>query len=175
MKIDESVLRSAVSYDPITGEFTWLINVPGRWKIKAGDRAGSSLLSDCGKRYRRLCIAGQYMLEHRAAFIFMGCPLADDEEADHENGNGEDNSWLNLKRSTRKINAKNLRKREDNTSGVTGVSWDNSRNKWFVSINIDGKMKNLGRFDDFNEAVEARRQAEIENNFHKNHGSERPL
>lgn len=111
------------------------------------------------------------MLEHRAAFIFMSEPLSEDEEVDHENGNGEDNRWINLKRCKRNVNAKNLRKAANNKSGVTGVVWDKTNSKWAVSI---GKVR-LGRFSDFNEAVKVRRQAEIDYNYHKNHGSDRPL
>ncbi len=171
MKITESELFSAISYDPKTGIFTWLIDRHCRFSIKKGDRAGSSLPFPDGKRYRRLCVNGKFIFEHRAAFMFMGCPLKDDEEADHENGNGEDNRWSNIKRSTRKKNAKNLRRSSNNTSGVTGVAWDKRNKKWSVTI---GK-KHLGRFSNFDDAVNVRKQAEIDHDYHQNHGSDRPL
>ena len=54
---------------------------------------------------------------------------------------------------SRKIN-------KNNTSGVKGVSWSKSKQKWVAQIMFKGKTIGLGRFDDFNEAVEARKKAE---------------
>lgn len=177
MKIDESAFLAALSYDPDTGVFTWRIDRPGRWKIKAGDRAGSSLLNKDGKRYRRLHYKGQHIQEHRIAFLFMEGELPpDDVEIDHNDGNGENNRWSNLNKSTRQGNAKNLRKRDNNTTGVVGVSWDKSRGKWLAYIHIGGGvMKNLGRFTNFEHAVRVRKEAELQYNYHNNHGSVRPL
>lgn len=177
MKIDESAFLAALSYDPDTGVFTWRIDRPGRWKIKAGDRAGSSLLQKCGKRYRRVVFKGQHIQEHRLAFLFMEGELPpEDVEIDHDDGDGENNRWSNLNKSTRQGNAKNLRKRSDNISGVAGVVWDKSREKWMAYIHIgEGVMKNLGRFTNFEDAVRVRQEAEVTYNYHKNHGSVRPL
>lgn len=177
MKIDESAFLAALSYDPDTGVFTWRIDRPGRWKIKAGDRAGSSLLQKCGKRYRRVFFKGQHIPEHRLAFLFMEGKLPpDDVEIDHDDGNGENNRWSNLNKSTRQGNAKNLRKRSDNTSGVAGVSWEKHTGKWYAYIHTgEGVMKNLGRFTNFEHAVRVRKEAELQYNYHNNHGSVRPL
>lgn len=58
-----------------------------------------------------------------------------------------------------------------NKSGVVGVNWDKSRGKWQASIRFKGKKYNLGRFDDFELAVEARKKAEeeIHGEFLKHH------
>ena len=50
--------------------------------------------------------------------------------------------------------------KRNNTSGVTGVSWDKAENKWKAQIGINNKMIHLGRFDNFDEAVKARQEAE---------------
>jgi hypothetical protein len=47
-----------------------------------------------------------------------------------------------------------------NTSGIRGVSYDKSRQKWSASIIFAGKTYNLGRFDSLKKAAEARREAE---------------
>ena len=47
-----------------------------------------------------------------------------------------------------------------NKSGVVGVNWDKSRNKWQASIRFQGRKYNLGRFDDFDEACKVRKEAE---------------
>ena len=166
-------LKANFNYDPDTGDFTWLNDRTGRWGIKAGDKAGSILKMKCGKRYVRLQTNRTYMMAHRAAFLYMEGWLP--EEVDHDDGDGTNNKWSNLKGSTRKLNALNLRKRSDNSSGVTGVTWQKDRNKWMAHIHIDNKMKNLGRFEDFDTAVSVRKEAERKYNFNTNHGSDRPL
>jgi len=49
------------------------------------------------------------------------------------------------------------------TSPFRGVSWDSNTRKWRSQVNVDGKVKYLGRFDDEEAAaraydVEARKQ-----------------
>lgn len=57
-------------------------------------------------------------------------------------------------------NGVNKSTQANNTSGVVGVTWDKSREKWKVTLNIYNKCYNVGRYIDFEEAVEARLQAE---------------
>lgn len=52
--------------------------------------------------------------------------------------------------------------RSTNTSGVTGVSYDKSRNKWAAEIMFKKKKYYLGRFENKDDAVIARKQAEKE-------------
>lgn len=48
----------------------------------------------------------------------------------------------------------------NNTSGFRGVSYDNARNKWRAYIRLQYKTKHLGRFNTFEQAVNARLEAE---------------
>lgn len=48
----------------------------------------------------------------------------------------------------------------NNTSGVKGVSWSNSRQLWEAYIQLHGKRIHLGRYVDFTEAVKVRKEAE---------------
>ena len=48
----------------------------------------------------------------------------------------------------------------DNTSGVTGVSWDKSKNNWIAHIQSNNKSIYIGRYSDFDEAVKMRKEAE---------------
>lgn len=47
-----------------------------------------------------------------------------------------------------------------NTSGARGVYFNKQRKKWIAQIMFRGKCHYLGGFDDFDEAVEARKQGE---------------
>ena len=55
-------------------------------------------------------------------------------------------------------NTYNRRRDSSNTPGKTGVIWDEDRQKWYVSISHDY----IGRFENFEDAVRAREQAEID-------------
>lgn len=48
-----------------------------------------------------------------------------------------------------------------NTSGVTGVSWDRSKNKWVAYISVQKKQIRLGNRDNFQDAVSLREEAEL--------------
>lgn len=48
----------------------------------------------------------------------------------------------------------------NNTSGRKGISWDASRLKWSVYIQVQGERKYLGRYANFEDAVQARVKAE---------------
>lgn len=81
---------------------------------------------------------------------------------DHINRNRLDNRKENLRLVNRTINGFNKGKQSNNTSGFVGVSWDASRNKWETHIKKNGKKKHLGRYTDIKDAVNARREAELE-------------
>lgn len=92
--------------------------------------------------------------------LIMGFPK--DLLIDHKYGeeSRHDNRKLNLRVATRLENNRNHKICSTNTSGVTGVCWDKSRNKWFAQITVNNKNIHLGRFDNFEDAVKARKEAE---------------
>lgn len=47
-----------------------------------------------------------------------------------------------------------------NKTGVKGVRWDKSRLKWAASIYFKGQCYQLGRFDNIEDAIRARKLAE---------------
>ena len=49
---------------------------------------------------------------------------------------------------------------KNNKTGVKGVSWNKQKMKWVAQICFKGKVHYLGRFDDINDAIEARKMAE---------------
>lgn len=83
-----------------------------------------------------------------------------DKEVDHINHDVSDNRKCNLRIVTGKENQWNLGLHKNNSSGVTGVSWDAERNKWRATIDSDGIRHRIGRFDSFEDAVAARKAAE---------------
>lgn len=92
--------------------------------------------------------------------LIMDCPK--DMVVDHINHNRSDNRKSNLRICTHQQNNMNNSLRNDNTSGTTGVWWHKQNNKWQAEIFIKGKKICLGSFNTKEEAIEARKQAEIE-------------
>lgn len=169
--LTQDSLKDLLHYDPDTGIFTWIVNRGGG--ARSGDTAGYSGETR-GKKYFRTEISGKAYLLHRLAYLYMTGKWPDNE-IDHDDGNGLNNKWDNIGPATRVQNSKNMRKSISNKSGVTGVYLDKERNKWCVQINFEHRQIKLGRFEAFNDAVIARKMAEYKYNYHKNHGSVRPL
>ena len=82
-------------------------------------------------------------------------------QVDHRNGNGLDNQRHNLRVATNAQNKQNACLRNDNTSGVRGVSWDKDKNKWRAKIQVNGKTLFLGYFIALEDATAARLAAEL--------------
>ena len=81
-------------------------------------------------------------------------------DVDHINHDLTDNRKQNLRVVSRSKNAKNVKVKSNNTSGVPGVSFDKRTNKWAVRITVDYKDYYLGEYVDFNHAVKVRKDAE---------------
>jgi hypothetical protein len=81
---------------------------------------------------------------------------------DHIDRDPLNNRKYNLRKCTQKENTYNHSMRIDNTSGVSGVHWDKMRNKWVSRIGVNGKTKLLGRFDNKDDAIKTRLEAELQ-------------
>ncbi len=92
----------------------------------------------------------------------MVLPLAPGMVVDHKNGDGLDNQRDNLQLVTDGDNKKNRRGlTETNTTGANGVSWDKTRKRFKVDIVAAGKNKFIGRYKTIEEAIKARKAAEL--------------
>lgn len=103
----------------------------------------------------------------RMHILIMNSPKGKD--VDHINHNVSDNRKSNLRICEHYQNIINTKNYSNNTSGRKGVSWDKSRNKWIVSICVNRKQIYLGRFEDFEDAVQVRELAEQK--YHKEYSN----
>lgn len=79
---------------------------------------------------------------------------------DHKDGNPTNNIRNNLRFATYTENNLNRKTSSYNTSGTTGVSWNKRKGKWFAYITINHKRTSLGYYNNFDDAVQVRKQAE---------------
>jgi len=84
-----------------------------------------------------------------------------DVEVDHVNHNRQDNRRCNIRICSRMKNCWNTSMKSNNTSGCMGVYQDRT-GKWIAHITVNKEYKYLGRHVDFEDAVKARKKAEIE-------------
>lgn len=171
-------LRQLLDYDPETGVLTWRERprelfsedrVWRRWNTRySGTVAGSVL--PVGYRYVQTS-AGP-MPAHRIiwAMIYDEWP----EQTDHINGDRTDNRLANLRSVCRTENQRNLTRRKDNTSGVTGV-YRYKSGGFLALIGTPPHQERLGIFDSIEAAAHARKQAEARLGYHANHGRERTV
>jgi len=177
-ELTQGLLKELLHYSHDTGVFTWLHRDERKfnsWNARfSGSTAGSRRTTGHGKTYIVVTMYGKSYLAHRLAWMHQtgGWP---EGEIDHENGNGEDNRWLNLRDVNHSENLKNRRLPSNNSSGTVGVMWSNQNNKWKVQIRDDGKQIYLGYFTNKEDAIQARLEASIECSYHENHGQTRPL
>lgn len=103
------------------------------------------------------------VLLHR---LVMGLPNPKLYDVDHKkhpprNEHKVDNRKQNLEIKTRSQNLMNQCVKLNNMSGITGVSYDKKNNKWVANITVMYKKIFLGRFANKEDAVKARKEAEI--------------
>ena len=79
---------------------------------------------------------------------------------DHINHNPLDNRTTNLRAATQQENIQNKSKQKNNTSDIIGVNFRKDRNKWRAYITVDSKQIFLGNFDNKEQAIKARLDAE---------------
>jgi hypothetical protein len=157
-------LKAKLHYNPQTGIFTHLKT---HRSVKTGDIAGHADKSRNG--YIKICInKNKYMYAHRLAFLYMWGYIPNDE-VDHIDHNPGNNSWNNLRIVNHKENGKNQKQYISNTSGITGVR-QRSNGSWRARIYHQGAHIDLGTYTNKEDAINARVLAEINLNFHKNHG-----
>lgn len=137
-----------------------------RWNSK---HAGKLAFTSETGGYRQGCIFKRRLLAHRV--IWKWVTGEEPPELDHINHLRSDNRWDNLRPVTRTENCQNHSPRQDNQSGVTGVFWEKSCSRWRAQIRLNGKSKHIGVYDNLEDAVAARKQAELQHGFHPNHGT----
>ena len=87
---------------------------------------------------------------------------SDEKFIDHIDGNTMNNRKSNLRIVNPQQNMMNRRAVKPTKSGVVGVNYVRKTNKWKAVIMINRKTIFLGYYNDLEEAIEVRKQAEID-------------
>jgi len=157
-------VRQLLEYDTETGSLKWRVRplrVDGRPnnRIRPGAEAG---WLDKSNGYRRVGVFGTHIHAHRLVYFMQTGEWP--ETIDHVNGVTADNRFCNLRAATFGENVCNQKLRVNNTSGHTGVSWSHKARAWYAYIAHEKHTYPLGMFVSLEDAVAARRSAELK--FH---------
>lgn len=165
-------VRDTFDYDPVSGILTRKSS-KARW-VKPGSVAGSRTVRKSGKTYILVKMGPKTYLAHRLIYLYMTgrFPVG---EVDHADGNGTNNAWSNLSVGTRRDNCLNVRRRRDNSSGHTGISFCKGKQKWHAYISTENGRVHLGFFIELDDAVRVRQEAVERYNYKAGHGSDRPI
>lgn len=136
-------------------------------KVIEGDEAGC-LCNSTG--YIVIGFKGKLYRAHRVVW-FLVKGQQPSETLDHINNKKSDNRIENIRAVTTAQNTQNSSLSIKNSSGVKGVYWHKSTNKWMARIATEGKTKFIGRFTDLSEAEKAIKDArKILHGEYANHG-----
>ena len=164
-KITRKRLKELLDYNEDSGEFRWKARSSN--VVKIGELAGTS-----HRGYIKIGLDGETYKAHHLAYLYMTGKYPQ-SQIDHINHDKSDNSWRNLRTATQGENMKNQPLKATNKSGCHGVYFDSPTRKWRAQI-INNKRKiHIGLYADLEDAIAARKNAEVKYGYHKNHGSTR--
>lgn len=103
------------------------------------------------------CTAEEAILMHR---LIMGLKKGDQQEVDHIYHKTNDNRKTQLRIVCSSENNMNKGLQSNNTSGYKGISYNKQYGKWEAEIGAYNHKIKLGYFENKDEAIKARKQAE---------------
>lgn len=173
-QLTQEYVRSLFDYDPETGILTWRFRPREQF---SSDRIWNGTNTRCAGKpagsvtcdgYIELGVDGRLYKAHRVIWLWMTGVMPD--EIDHEEGIRNNNRFANLRNGTHGGNMLNKSKRRDNKSGVCGVGWHKTDRRWVAHITVNNRQIRLGGFIRKEDAIAARRAAEKEYGFGREHG-----
>ena len=138
------LLNELLRYEPETGHLTWKTT---RGRAVEGQTAGwRQLASKSTTPYLKIQIDQKQYFAHRVAYCLHTGVDPLDNQVDHVDGNGLNNTWSNLRLASGSQNCANTGVRSSNTSGYKGVHYYKRNKKWGAIIRDKGRSQFLGLF-----------------------------
>lgn len=139
------------------------------WKCSASGRRRDKPV---GSRHQRLGYLRFMVLGHRYLAHVMCWALYYQEwpkgYIDHIDGNTFNNRKNNLRVVTQSENKHNPQKLyKNNTSGVHGVTYITARDNWVVGLRVNNLYVYGGSYENYEDAIEARKQLEVKHGVDK--------
>jgi hypothetical protein len=174
--LNKEIIRELLDYNPSTGLLVWRSRerrwfpTDRSWKVWNSTHAGKVAGSYDSHGYVLVRIFKKLYLAHRLIILWMTGSMPA-RSVDHINHKRDDNRWSNLRVVSALENSKNQSLSANNTSGFVGVCRSKKDGKWDARISSNGTRICLGRYAEKADAIAARKAAEREFGYHKNHGA----
>ena len=139
----QDYLKTRYAYDAETGTFTHICGIP----------AGSYT----SRGYIQTKLDGIMYTVHRLIWKYM--TNEEPDQIDHINRIKDDNRWCNLRSVSNTTNIRN-RATFKNSTGVSGVRYRTSQDRWLVEIHWKGKKRHIGSYINALDAIQSRIEAE---------------
>lgn len=171
----QAYLNSVLEYCPETGVLTWKHRPENHFKCLGVFKAwntrfsGKPAGSPNGSGYRQVNLDGKVYLAHRVIWTMVHGDLGPND-IDHINGDRSDNRLENIRSVSRTLNLRNSATKSRGAIGVCGVSRHTLTGKYRAYVGIDGKQVHLGFFENVDDAIAARAEANKAYGFTERHG-----
>lgn len=160
--VTQERLKELFRYDPETGILTRRIT--RNYNAKAGDIVGCA----DKKGYLLAGVDGKTSKVHR--IIWMLTYGYWPNIIDHIDGDKTNNAISNLRDVTNALNLKNSKRQTNNKSGLSGVFWNERKNKWLAYIGSKKTRIYLGTYSTIFEAAAVRISAQNKMGYTQKHG-----
>lgn len=135
--------------------------IRGSMKVKGKNLKPS--IDNCG--YLRFFIKGKFLSLHRLIAINFIPKIEGKDIINHKDGNKQNNSIENLEWCNYYENNNHSINRDKTSSCFVGVTFHKTTKKWMAQIHFNKKLKNLGYYDNKEDAFKARCNFEFQNNI----------
>lgn len=152
MLITHERLIELFEYDQKSGFFVRKVATGVRKQFAPGTVAGSL---DLDSGYVRITINGRPYWAHRLAWYYVHREWPE-QDIDHKDRVRHHNWISNLRCVPRSHNLQNqVAPNKASKSGIRGVHWDSSRQKWRAELSVGNKTRLVGRYSSKDEAAAA--------------------
>jgi hypothetical protein len=181
--LTSEMLNDLLRYDEASGIVYWRQRTPvmfagetstqrtarcRRWNTRWAGRQAFTHID--GRGYLQGRVLGVRVLAHRVILCMVNGSWP--RSTDHKDGVRTNNRLANLRECSIAENNRNKCITQNHPTGVMGVRWRAQQRNWQVSISANGQRFYLGTFERFDDAVAARKAAEIEHRYGPTHGRE---
>lgn len=130
--------------------FDWLNQIKWYYRKRSGTRPGGDVVHTMHGYDDDHHVKSQTL--YMAALIL---PVPPGFVVDHSDCNPLNNQRSNLRRATNRQNVLNAGRRSTNSTGVKGVHWSESKQRFVAQTSVDGKKKWIGDFRILDDAAKA--------------------